>query len=155
MVVEPTEQFELAELALPSVKIRNGSIVSASIPVGELSEFFARPECGGEVIFAGRVRNHTKGRAVRWLEYESNTTLAEQVMRTVLVEAAAQFDLKDAFCVHRVGRLMPGECAVLVATASFHRDAAYKGNRYIIDEVKRRAPIWKKEFFEDGQQSWQ
>ncbi len=133
---------------------KNGSLVSAPIPAGALADHFARPECGGEVLFAGRVRNHTKGQAVDWLEYEAHPELAEVKMREVLSEAIAEFSLWDAFCIHRVGRLLPGECAVLVITATPHRDAAFRGNRYIIDEVKKRAPIWKREFFTRGDAQW-
>ena len=134
--------------------IKNGSIMRHEIPVGALVEHFSRPQCGGEVLFAGRVRNHTKGRPVEWLEYEAHPELAEIKMREVLSEAVQEFGLVDAFCVHRVGRLLPGQCAVLVVTATAHRDAAFRGNRFIIDEVKKRAPIWKREFFSDGEPQW-
>jgi molybdopterin synthase catalytic subunit len=143
------------EIPAGASRIKNASILDELIPVGALSDAFARPECGGQVVFAGRVRNNTKGRAVEWLEYEAQQTLAEDTMRQVLAEAIKEFNLYDAFCVHRVGRLFPGQCAVLVITATPHRTAAYNGNRYIIDEVKKRAAIWKKEYFADGVQSWQ
>lgn len=153
-MVEAKQELAHSIVELESMRIKNGSIVRAPIPVGALVEYFSRPECGGEVLFAGRVRNHTKGRSVEWLEYEAHPELAEIKMREVIVEAVAEFGLTDAFCIHRVGRLHPGECAVLVVTATAHRDAAFRGNRYIIDEVKKRAPIWKREFFADGEPRW-
>lgn len=129
-------------------------LTRAPIPAGNLVDHFDRLECGGQVAFMGRVRNQTKGRSVTWLEYEAQEVMAEQIMQEVLAEATEQFQLHHSCCIHRLGRLYPGECAVLVITATPHRKAAYGGNQYIIDEVKRRAPIWKKECFADGSEVW-
>ena len=72
----------------------------------------------------------------------------------ILSEAIEKFGLIDAFCTHRIGTLEVGETAVLVVATSGHRAEAFKGCRYIIDEVKCRVPIWKKEHYQDGETEW-
>ncbi|MBE7440714.1 MAG: molybdenum cofactor biosynthesis protein MoaE [Spirochaetales bacterium] len=129
-------------------------LTRSPIPAGALVDHLEHNECGAQVAFMGRVRNQTAGRAVTWLEYEAQEVLAPQIMHEVITEATGKFQLHFACCIHRLGRLYPGDCAVLVVTATPHRKAAYGGNQYIIDEVKRRAPIWKKESFVDGSEAW-
>jgi molybdopterin synthase catalytic subunit len=111
-------------------------------------------ECGGYVSFEGWVRNHHEGRGVTGLEYEAYHELAEKEGLRILDETAGRFDVHDCACVHRVGKLDLGEIAVWVGVSAAHRDAAFEACRFIIDEVKHRVPIWKKEHFQDGDKGW-
>ena len=109
---------------------------------------------GGFVSFEGRVRGRNQGRAVRLLEYEAYGQLAEKEGRRVVAEAEKKFSLRAAACVHRVGRLRVGEVAVWAGVLAEHRAAAFDACRYIIDEVKARVPIWKKEHYARGPAEW-
>ncbi len=119
-----------------------------------LSEACNRPEAGAVLVFTGNVRNHSHGKDVLYLEYEAHESMAAKTIRTILAEARERWSLHAVLCVHRVGRLEIGEAAVAVVSAASHRDEAYAANRYVIDEVKRRAPIWKREHFADGSAQW-
>jgi molybdopterin synthase catalytic subunit len=112
------------------------------------------PKAGAVVLFSGEVRNHSHGKDVSYLEYEAYEPLAIKVIRKILDEAKNNWELHKLVCIHRIGKVTVGECAVLVITCSSHRENAYAANRYIIDRVKHEAPIWKKEFFEDGTHEW-
>jgi MoaE-MoaD fusion protein len=103
----------------------------------------AGPEAGGAVAFVGTVR--ADGGAVDLLEYSAYREMAEEVLRQVAEEAAGKWHLLGVAIVHGVGRLRVGEVTVVVACSAPHRGDAFEGCRYAIDEVKRRAPIWKKE----------
>jgi Molybdopterin converting factor, large subunit len=109
---------------------------------------------GAVVLFSGEIRGANKDKEVLWLEYEAYESMAEKAIANILAMAKEKWPLNQAVCIHRVGKLNISDCAVVVITASAHRDAAYKANRYIIDEVKRKAPIWKNEIFSDGTNEW-
>jgi molybdopterin synthase catalytic subunit len=109
---------------------------------------------GGYASFEGWVRNHNDGRAVRGLRYEAYAALAEAEGERILAEALAKFDILDAQCVHRIGDLAIGELAVWVGVSAAHRDAAFAACRFIIDEVKLRVPIWKREHYSEGDAGW-
>ena len=111
-------------------------------------------DCGGYVAFEGHVRNINHGKGVLRLEYETYDELAEKELRRVATEAAERFGLKFVRAFHRKGRLEIGEPAVVVQVLSRHRGEAFAGCRYVIDELKARVPIWKKEFYDDGTSSW-
>jgi molybdopterin synthase catalytic subunit len=112
------------------------------------------PKAGAVVLFSGEVRNHSHGKNVNYLEYEAYDHLAVRIIGEILDEAKKKWELHKAICIHRTGKVAVGESAVLVITCSSHREAAYAANRYIIDRVKHEAPVWKKEFFEDGTSEW-
>ncbi|MDE2219168.1 MAG: molybdenum cofactor biosynthesis protein MoaE [Gammaproteobacteria bacterium] len=114
----------------------------------------ADPGCGGYASFEGWVRDHNEGQPVTRLEYEAFAPLAQREGERIIAEALAQFGLRGAMCVHRVGALALGEIAVWVGVAAPHRDEAFRGCRYIIDEVKHRLPIWKKEHYANGDSGW-
>jgi molybdopterin synthase catalytic subunit len=109
---------------------------------------------GASVTFEGWVRDHNAGRAVRGLAYQAYATLAEAEGARILAEAMQQFPIVDARCVHRTGTLEIGDLAVWVGVSAAHRDAAFAACRYIIDEVKKRVPIWKNERYADGESGW-
>lgn len=109
---------------------------------------------GGIVTFEGRVRISNNDRQVSRLEYEAFAEMAELEGKKVLQEAMELFSIEHALCIHRTGTLELRELAVWIAVFAKHREAAYRANEYIIDQVKTRVPIWKKEYYEDGQTDW-
>jgi molybdopterin synthase catalytic subunit len=109
---------------------------------------------GACVTFAGRVRDQNEGREVRALEYEAYLPLAEKEGASILAEARRNYPILGATCVHRTGNLGLGEIAVWVAVTAGHRAAAFEACRYIIDEIKARLPVWKKEHYSDGASQW-
>ncbi len=112
------------------------------------------PDAGAFVIFSGEARVVNQDIKVEHLEYEAHLQLADSTIAAILESAENKFKLRYAQCVHRIGRLSIGESAVIVVTAAPHREEAYAANRYIIDRIKSEAPIWKKEFFQDGSSQW-
>ena len=114
----------------------------------------ADPACGGYSSFEGLVRNHNEGHPVRHLEYEAFESLAVKEGERILAEAIERFGVEHAACVHRIGDLAIGDMAVWVGVSSRHRNEAFLACRYIIDEVKHRVPIWKKEHYENGDSGW-
>ncbi|MDN5924072.1 MAG: molybdenum cofactor biosynthesis protein MoaE [Xanthomonadales bacterium] len=121
----------------------------------DLHQALAHAAAGACVCFEGWVRDHHQGRQVRGLTYQAYTELAEREGEAIMAEACAQFDLRAARAVHRVGDLAVGELAVWVGVSSDHRDAAFTACRWIIDALKARVPIWKHEHYVDGSALWQ
>jgi molybdopterin synthase catalytic subunit len=109
---------------------------------------------GGYVSFEGWVRDFNEGREVSHLEYEAFEALALREGERVVAEALRRFPIKQALCIHRVGDLALTEMAVWVGVSSAHRREAFDACRYIIDEIKHRVPIWKKEHYRDGDSGW-
>lgn len=110
---------------------------------------------GGIVTFEGRVRNHNEGKKVLQLEYETYKELALNEGNQILQEALEQFtQVKKVICIHAQGLLYPGDLAVYVGAAAVHRDEAFQACRYVVEGVKQRLPIWKKETFESGESHW-
>jgi len=112
------------------------------------------PRAGGCVEFEGVVRNENDGRDVVRLEYEGYPAVAVKEGEAVLREALSKFAILRAECVHRVGGLEIGDVAVWVGVSAAHRGAAFDACRYIIDEIKLRLPIWKKEHYGEGDSGW-
>lgn len=109
---------------------------------------------GGVVFFEGRVRNLNNGRNVLKLQYESFEEMAIKQGNIILELAKKKFKIYDAFCVHRVGELELGEIAIFVGAFAQHRKPAFEAVSFIVDEIKTKVPIWKKEFYVDGQTDW-
>jgi molybdopterin synthase catalytic subunit/molybdopterin converting factor small subunit len=134
-----------------SQKTETGSFITREkIDAAGLLELLKRPEDGALLMFEGVVRNHSRGRRTLFLDYEAYEAMALKQMESLIVEACAQFKVRDALIVHRLGRIEIGETSVLIIVASAHRAAAFDACRWIIDTLKRTVPIWKKEHFEDG-----
>jgi molybdopterin synthase catalytic subunit len=119
-----------------------------------LKRELSRDAAGACVCFEGWVRDHSEGERVRELEYEAHEALAAKEGEKILAEACEKFDLETACAEHRTGRLAIGDCAVWVGVSAAHRDAAFAACRYVIDELKQRLPIWKKEHYADGHSGW-
>ncbi len=111
------------------------------------------PERGGVASFVGLVRDHHEGRPVVGIEYTAYEEMAESVCRAIVAEAEACWPVRIALR-HRLGELAVGDAAVAVVAAGAHRDEAFASCRYVIEEVKRRVPIWKRERFRDGTEAW-
>ena len=107
---------------------------------------------GGVVTFEGVVRDHARGKRIRYLEYDAYPEMAEQMMATIAAEVAERWQTDHVAIVHRIGRLEIGECSVVVVVACPHRAEAFEACRYAIDMLKTTVPIWKKEVAEDGEE---
>ncbi|MBK1791612.1 molybdenum cofactor biosynthesis protein MoaE [Persicirhabdus sediminis] len=129
-------------------------ISSNPIDTKLLRELTLADQAGGFVCFEGWVRDHHEGKAVLALEYEAWPELGEKEGARIIAEAKANFDVVEVAAVHRVGKLEIGDMAVCIAVSAAHRAAAFDACRYLIDEIKRRVPIWKKEYYQDGSIDW-
>jgi len=130
------------------------SFTREKINEGELRKQLQDPAAGGYASFEGWVRNHNEGLPVRHLEYEAFEPLAIKEGERIVEEAIKRFGIEHAACVHRIGDLAIGEMAVWVGASARHRAEAFAACRYIIDEVKHRVPIWKKEHYQNGDSGW-
>lgn len=126
----------------------------AALDIPALNRRLDDPGAGAFCVFEGRVRNLHRGRAVTALDYQAYEELANREGQRILAEARERFELIDAYCEHRVGHLVVGEPAVWVGVLAGHREAAFSACRWILDEVKARVPIWKREYYEDGPTEW-
>ena len=134
--------------------IKMFQLIKTPIEDLNLRKSFSSPEAGGFCVFEGWVRNHNEGKIVVGLEYEAMEKLCTSEARKIFNEVKGKFEILKAVCYHRVGNLEVGEMAVWVGVSAKHREYAFKACRYIIDEVKIRLPIWKKEYYEDGTSEW-
>lgn len=126
---------------------------NALVPA-DLTRTLVNRSAGGFVSFEGWVRDHNEGRDVTRLEYEAYVSMAEKEGARILGETQARFDIVGLACVHRIGLLEIGELAVWVGAAAAHRGPAFEACQYVINQVKVRVPIWKKEYYSDGDSGW-
>jgi adenylyltransferase/sulfurtransferase len=134
----------------------NHSFQLSSTPLmkEKLNENLRGSKVGAVVNFEGIVRDHNEGKNVTVLEYEAYDSLCQIEAQKILTEVQNKFDVLFVHCVHRVGKLTVGDIAIWIGAASSHRDEAFQACRYVIDEIKKRLPIWKKEFYTDGDSGW-
>lgn len=128
-------------------------VQSDPIDLLALTTRVAAADHGGVASFVGLVRDHHAGRSVVALSYSAYGPMAERECATIVAEAETRWPVRIALA-HRVGALLIGDAAVAVVAASAHRDAAFLACRYVIEEVKRRVPIWKRERYADGSELW-
>lgn len=126
------------------------ALTTDPIDAATVASSLKRGEDGAVVIFDGTVRNQTRGRRTLYLFYEAYAEMAETQMKALAAQALADFPIRDVTMVHRLGKLEIGETSVVIAVAAAHRAAAFDACRWLIDTLKQKVPIWKKEFFEDG-----
>jgi molybdopterin synthase catalytic subunit len=112
------------------------------------------PADGAALLFWGVVRNENDGRGVSSLEYSAYAEMAEREMLRIADEARARFGTGMIHVVHRIGVLGIGEASVAIAVASPHRAEAYEASRYVIEQLKQRVPVWKREGYVDGETEW-
>ena len=129
-------------------------ITDQGIDVDALQRRLKSNRAGAYAAFQGWVRNHNDGRDVVSLEYEAYGPIAVSEGERVLAEALQRFNLLKVAAAHRVGHLDIGDCAVWVGVSAAHRGDAFDGCRYVIDELKSRLPIWKKEHYAGGDSGW-
>jgi molybdopterin synthase catalytic subunit len=126
-------------------------ITRQTISTDDVITRLADPAIGAVATFVGVVRGETKGREVRYLEYEAYPEMAEQTLRQLGGEVRTRWPtIREVAIVHRVGRLEIGETAVVIALSAAHREEVFDALRYAIDRLKEIVPIWKKEVWADG-----
>lgn len=129
-------------------------VTDAPIDPGRLLDRVADARDGAVLLFLGTVRDHADGRPVRGIRYEAYREMAEGVLSEIAREAAQRLGTHRIAVVHRLGDLAVGEVSVGIATASPHRAEAYEASRYVIEEIKKRLPVWKLERYADGDAEW-
>lgn len=130
------------------------AIVERPIDFNSIIERVSRGANGAVVVFLGTVREVNDGRDVTGIEYTAYRSMAARVLSTIVEEAAALADSNDVAVEHRLGELEVGECSVAVAVAHPHRARAFEAARYVVEELKQRVPIWKREHYVDGTREW-
>jgi len=140
---------------LPPVSGGSGSdiyeITREPIDISRLRDSLLEGESGAVVIFDGVARNHTKGRPTRFLEYEGYEAMALKTMAQIIAEVREQWPINRVGIIHRLGRIQISESSVVILVTSAHRRVAFEACQYAIDRLKKIVPIWKKEYFEDGE----
>ncbi len=135
------------------------SLSEKDIDVIQLKQQVINPQSGGFVCFEGWVRNHNSAEGktsqpVLELHYEAHPKLAEKVGKTIITDALQKFDINAACCCHRIGQLKVGDMAIWVGVSADHRQAAFQACEYILNQTKANVPIWKNEFYENGESGW-
>ena len=129
-------------------------VTTEPLDVQQVHNLVKSPADGAVVTFDGIVRNNFGGREVRYLAYEAYAAMAEKKMAEIAAEVQNKFAVGNIAMVHRVGRLEIGESSILIAIAAPHRQPAFEACAYAMDRVKEEVPVWKKEFFADGESHW-
>ncbi len=111
-------------------------------------------EDGASLLFTGVVRNHNQGRTVGGVRYDAYEEMAARVLSQIVEEAVQLVGTDRIVAVHRVGELTVGEVSVAIAVSSPHRAEAFEASRFIIEEIKKRLPVWKKERYEGDVEEW-
>lgn len=129
-------------------------MTAASIDAGDLLRRMGSSSDGAALAFEGRVRDLNLGRRVSGLDYEAYREMADRELGEIAAEAADRFDISSVGVRHRVGSLKPREVSLVVVVVSEHRDPAFAASRYVIEELKQRLPVWKRERYADGSEEW-
>jgi molybdopterin synthase catalytic subunit len=151
--LETRPQRDSSRLRPPARRIERVLVTSDPVDVGELERLVSDAAAGAVVSFAGVVRNHDGGRAVTMIEYEAHPS-AQAVLDEVAADVAARTDVDALAVAHRIGPLRVGEAALVVAVSAAHRQEAFAAAALLVDEVKLRLPVWKRQVFPDGSDEW-
>lgn len=138
---------------VPHPAVRLVDIRETPLDVAEVVDALDDDSSGGLTLFVGRVRDHDGGKGVDGLEYSAHPSALAR-LQDVCDRVAARHEVQGLAAVHRVGTLAIGDLAVVVATASAHRGAAFDASRDLIDTLKDEVPIWKHQAFGDGTEEW-
>jgi molybdopterin synthase catalytic subunit len=133
--------------------VKNNKVLIKLVEHIDLNEAYAylqEPEAGAVNLFVGTVRNHSKGKAVVRLDFEAYDAMALRQMEHLANEAMNKWPLVKLAIIHAVGAKEPGIPVVVIGVSSAHRDVSFEACRFLIDELKKTVPIWKKEFYEDN-----
>jgi molybdopterin synthase catalytic subunit len=126
-------------------------LTAEPISIESVARRFVPPDCGATVTLDGYVRQFTNGRETLYLEYEAYEAMAGKEMEKLIAAAHEQFDITSVGIVHRLGKLDIGETSVVISVAAPHRRPAFQACEWLIAELKRTVPIWKKEVYSDGE----
>lgn len=127
-------------------------VTSEPLDTAEAVAHVASPHAGAINVFLGVVRDNNLDRKVDRLVYDAYDAMAEKMMREIAIEAKERFGLLDCAVLHRTGRLEIGEASLLIAISSGHRAESFEGGHWLVNEIKKRVPVWKKEVWEDGEE---
>lgn len=125
-----------------------------TLDILELLEETADESCGALVVFGGAVRIENEGRTVDSIDYSAHQALAEKTLAEIENETRERFGVAQCRLIHRIGRLALGELSVLVVVRAAHRPEAFEAARWAIDTLKARVPIWKEEFYQQGDSTY-
>ena len=134
--------------------MKRAAVVEHAIDLQKLSQEVTSSECGATAMFVGTVRAENDGRPVTGIEYSAYREMAEREMTSILTEAEERFAISRAVIEHRIGELTVGDASIAVLVAHPHRGPALDALRYIVEETKARATIWKLEHYTDGTREW-
>jgi molybdopterin synthase catalytic subunit len=151
--VHADRQRDTSRLAEPQRRVVLVAVTREPLDVAAHEAAVADVSAGAVVTFSGVVRDHDGGRAVTGIEYVGHPS-APQVLEQVVAEVAAQTSVEAIAVSHRVGELAVGESAIVVAVSGAHRQEAFAACALVVDEVKHRLPVWKRQVFTDGTDEW-
>jgi molybdopterin synthase catalytic subunit len=126
------------------------------LSIQDAEKFIASSDFGASIFFSGTVRNQNDNKSVIGITYDTHDALVIQSFEEIYSEANKKLEIKEkaVFIDHAKGYLDLGEISIIIAVATKHRDEAYKLSRYIIEEIKKRSPIWKKEHYQNSESNW-
>jgi molybdopterin synthase catalytic subunit len=130
------------------------SLVRAPIDPIAIIRSVSNPGNGAVLLFLGAVRQVNDGRDVTGIDYAAYEAMAQRELEAIATEASTKFHAADVAVQHRLGELAVEDVSVAIAVGHAHRDAAYAASRFVIEELKRRVPIWKREHYTDGTREW-
>ena len=130
------------------------TLVNGPIDSSQLLAEVAAPSNGASILFVGTVRELNEGRAVTGIDYSAYAAMASRELNAIVTEAVERFGSPHVVVEHRVGTLQIGDASVVIAVAHPRRSAAFDAARFVIEEIKRRVPIWKREHYADGTREW-
>ena len=148
-----TARPDASRVTEPARRVVRAQVTTGIVDVAEHAAAVADAAAGAVVTFAGVVRDHDHGRAVTLIEYVAHPT-AEQVVKDVVEDIAATHPVDAVAVSHRVGELAVGDCALAVAVSAAHRREAFEAASAVVEEVKHRLPVWKRQVFTDGTDEW-
>lgn len=148
-----TRDRDSTRLHAPSRRVVQAAVTIAPVDVTALEALVADPSAGAVVSFGGIVRDHDDGRSVTMIEYVGHPS-AQSVLEQVAADVAARTDVEALAVAHRLGPLQVGEAALVVAVSAAHRQEAFAAAALLVDEVKDRLPVWKRQQFADGTDEW-
>ena len=126
------------------------------LSIQDAEKFIASSDFGASIFFSGTVRNQNDNKSVIGITYDTHDALVIQSFEEIYSEANKNLEIKEkaVFIDHAKGYLDLGEISIIIAVATKHREEAYKLSRYIIEEIKKRSPIWKKEHYQNNESNW-
>jgi molybdopterin synthase catalytic subunit len=144
---------DTTRLRAPARRVAQAVVTAAPVDVATLEALVADSSAGAVVSFGGIVRDHDGGRPVTMIEYVGHPS-AQSVLEQVAADVAARSDVEALAVAHRLGPLQVGEAALVVAVSAAHRQEAFAAAALLVDEVKDRLPVWKRQQFPDGTDEW-